>query len=234
MPIASAVPAIIGAAGTIGGALLGGHKSSSENTALQGLSDLTNVEAQAGQQGLKWAGPELRSATGDLGAVSKFLTPLVAGNRTAAMQAAAPQVNSILSQYDTAKKSISEFSPRGGGTNSQLANMPFQESGAITNLLAGERTNASQSLANLGGTEGALASSLLPRDSGAGSSLLNYALGNKAQQGQMWGSIGTSLGTLLGGMFNNSGGGGGSTDISNLAGGIWGGPIGGYVPPYNG
>lgn len=220
----AAIPAIIGAAGTIGGALLGNKKSSSENTALQGLSDLTKTEAQGAQYGLQQMPGLLRGATGDISSVQNFLAPLVAGNRQSALEAAAPEVNSILSQYDTAKKSLSEFAPRGGGTNSKMADLPFQQSGAITNLLAQERGTAAQNLAGLGVSEGALATSLLPRDSGAGSSLLNYALGNRAQQGQMWGSIGTSVGTLLGSLLN--GGGGGSV----VSGSDYGFPMGGWTP----
>lgn len=197
MPIGAAVPAIIGAAGSIGGALLGSHKSSSEKTALSGLSDLTNVEARAGEYGLKQAPELLNAGRGNMDAVARFLAPLVSGNRQSSLEAAAPEVNSILSQYDTAKKSLSEFAPRGGGTNSKMADLPFQESGAITNLISGERGTAASNLAGLGVSEGGLASSLLPRDTGAGASLLNYALSNKAQQGEMWGNIGTSIGTIL-------------------------------------
>ena len=213
----AAIPAIIGAAGTIGGALLGNKKSSSENTALSGLSSLVNTEVVGQQQGLKSATPLLGQSSSDLKKVSDFLTPLLTGGRQAALESAAPEVNTILSQYDTAKKSISEFSPRGGGTNSQLADLPFKESGDITNLLSREKSAAASNLASVGGTEGSLASSLLPRDTGAGSSLLNYALGNKAQQGQMFGSLGTSIGTLLGKIPGFGGSGSATESDFNLA-----------------
>lgn len=211
MPVAAP---IIGAVGSIGSALLGTHKSGSEKSALSNLSDLLGVETQGAQQGLKSAQPALLASRGALGTAQNFLQSLVGGGRTSAMQAAAPEVNTILSQYDTAKKSLSQFAPRGGGTNAQLANLPFQESGAVTNLLAGERSQAAQALGSLGLGEGQLGSSLLPRDTGAGSTLLNYALQNKAQEGAMFGDVGTSLGTLFGTLF----GGGGSSSGSDWSG----------------
>ena len=201
MPIAAAVPAIVGAVGSVGSALLS-RPSKTTQGALGGLSDLLQTEVAGGQKGLQASGPMLRQSTNATGSVGNYLQSLLSGGRTEAMQAAAPEVNTILSQYDTAKKSLSQFAPRGGGTNAQLANLPFQESGAITNLLAGERSQAAQNLTSLGLGEGSVASSLLPRDSGAGSSLLNYGLQNQAQQGAMFGQVGTSLGTLLGSIFS--------------------------------
>lgn len=212
MPIAAAaVPALIGAAGSIGSALLS-KPSGTTKGALGGLSNLLQTEVAGGQKGLTAAGPMLSGSRAALGTAQNYLQSLVGGGKTAAMDAAAPEVNTILSQYDTAKKNLSQFAPRGGGTNSQLANLPFQESGAITNLLGSERSNAAQLLSSLGLGEGGLGSSLLPRDSGAGSSLLNYGLQNQEQQGQMFGQVGTSLGTLLGTLFNQGGGGSSGSD----------------------
>ena len=207
---AAAIPALIGAAGSIGGALLNRNQAGKQSSQQQAM---LNQELSAGGFGLTQAGKLGRMGTGALGQTQNYLNSLLGGGQPA-MEAAAPEVNTILSQYDTAKKSLSEFAPRGGGTNARMADLPFQESGAITNLLAGERGQAAQSLASLGLGEGSLASSLLPRDSGAGSSLLNYALGNKAQQGAMWGGVGTSIGTLLGQIFKSGGSSGFLTDSS--------------------
>lgn len=198
MPIAAAaVPALIGAAGSIGGALLSSHKSSSTQGALSGLGDLLKTQVQGGQAGLKAAEPLLASSGGALGTAQDYLQSLLGGGQSA-MEAAAPEINTILSQYDTAKRSLSQFAPRGGGTNATLAELPFKESGAITNLLAGERGGAARSLASLGLGEAGTASSLLPRPSGAGSSLLQYGLGEQRQQGQMFGQAGSAVGSLLG------------------------------------
>lgn len=220
MPIAAAAPAIIGAAGSIGSALLSRTGGTAKN-AQSNLSDLLGMDVQGARAGLNAANPLLRASTGATTTAQNYLKSLLGGKQSA-MEAAAPEVNTILSQYDTAKRQLGQMAPRGGGTNATLAELPFRESGDITKLLAGERSNAAEGLARLGLGEGGLASSLLPRDTGAGSSLLNYALGHSAQQGQTLGEAGTALGTLLGTLFG--GGGGGSPSGSD-----WGG-----FPPQTG
>lgn len=51
-----------------------------------------------------------------------------------------PAISSVIGQYETGKKAVSQ-QPRGGGTAATLANLPFEESGAITGLLENALTN---------------------------------------------------------------------------------------------
>lgn len=54
--------------------------------------------------------------------------------RTSLLEQQAPVVSSVVGQYSTGRKSLAQ-APRGGGTNAVAANLPFEESGAITDLL---------------------------------------------------------------------------------------------------
>jgi hypothetical protein len=124
---------------------------------------------------------------GELGAAEKvlqgpldFFSKLLSGDRQSAMEAEAPAVNSILSQYDSAKRAVSQFAPRGGGTASTLAQAPFKASDAITNLLASVRPEAAQALTQISG----LLSSLGLDESSIGISNLQFASGEKDKQEQ--------------------------------------------------
>jgi hypothetical protein len=209
MPIAAAIPAIIGAAGAIGGGLLANRKSSQEKEALSAQSDLAKTESEAQKFGTSSAQQLLPQATASLGATERYYAPLLSGNRQSMLEAVAPEANTIISQYDTAKRAAAEFAPRGGGRTTTLAELPFSESGAITNLLNQVRPNAAGATADIGKTYGALASSLLSRNTGAASSLLNYSLASRGQSygmaEQMGGSIGSLLYNYLKNLSSNSG-----------------------------
>lgn len=202
---AAIIPAVIGAAGAVGGGLLANRKSSQEKDALAAQSDLAKTESEATKFGTASAKQLLPQAEAGLGAANRYYAPLLSGNRQAMMEAIAPEANTIISQYDTAKRAASEFAPRGGGRTATLAELPFAESGAITNLLNTVRPNAAGATADIGKTYGALASSLLTRNTGAASSLLNYSLQSRGQSFNQAEQIGGSIGTLLYNYLKNLG-----------------------------
>ena len=59
---------------------------------------------------------------------------LKAPTLTSLTQQQGPAISSVIGQYSTGKKALAN-APRGGGTTETAAELPFQESGAITGLL---------------------------------------------------------------------------------------------------
>jgi hypothetical protein len=78
------------------------------------------------------------------------LEKIYSGDRTATLEAAAPQVAQVSSQYDAAYKAAQQNAPRGGGRNAQLNAIPFQKASAITSTLETERQQAGQQLGQVG------------------------------------------------------------------------------------
>ena len=54
--------------------------------------------------------------------------------KTSLMEQEGPASSSVVGQYSTGKNALAN-APRGGGTNATAAELPFQESGALTGLL---------------------------------------------------------------------------------------------------
>lgn len=80
-----------------------------------------------------------------------YFSKLLSGDRQSMLSAVAPEVNSIVGQYDTAKRAAAQFSPRGGGRIQQLENLPYQQQGQITGLLEQVRPEAAQALTKISG-----------------------------------------------------------------------------------
>lgn len=79
-----------------------------------------------------------------------YYNRLVSGDQKEGMQAIAPEVNTILDQYDIARRTASQTMGRGGGRTRALAMLPFQKQGTIMNLLFGARRDAADKLSTLG------------------------------------------------------------------------------------
>lgn len=83
------------------------------------------------------------------GQLESYIKPLLQGDRQAMLEAVAPEVRGVTSQYDTAYKAISELSPRGGGRNAALANVRGEEAGKVGDLIAGSRQKAVDATSDL-------------------------------------------------------------------------------------
>jgi hypothetical protein len=129
--------------------MLGGpSKPSGQANASDMTQYLQQVAGQTGQQGAQL----YQTGSDALAPLIQYLTALVGGDETALAQAIQPEAASVLSQYDTAKRAISEFSPRGGGRTAALSQLPMNAANQISALTNKSRTEAAGTLANLGTT----------------------------------------------------------------------------------
>ena len=86
----------------------------------------------AGQEGLESA--------------MQFFKRLTSGDQGDIARAVAPGVNTIVSQYDAARKATAEFGARGGGRNEMLAELPFRQAGDIAKLVQGAQLEGAKQL----------------------------------------------------------------------------------------
>jgi len=138
--------------------IMGGQGSQSYNTGQQGY-----------QAGLGAMAPTLQ-----------FLTQLTKGDQADVSQAIQPEANRIRDSFAAVRNMISA-QPRGGGKAGQLAEAPFKEQQAITDLAAQERSQAAGQLGDLSSTLAGLGL----RESGLGAQMMDEAAKNAlARRGQ--------------------------------------------------
>lgn len=95
------------------------------NQKLQYNSDILGIQGQK----------DIGTGTSLLGKPTDYWNKVLEPpTRTGLLEQEAPVVSSVVGQYSTGRKALAQ-APRGGGTNSISANLPFEESGAITGLL---------------------------------------------------------------------------------------------------
>lgn len=232
------LPEIIGAAGSIGGALLG-KKQSAQEKASQNLANAfgdvglaaAKRDIPAAESGISKAQGGIDKATADLQPMMSFFRGLL-GDRGAALETVSPEVNTVIGQYDTAKKAAAEFGTRGGGSTAIQAEAPFSASKAITDLIFGARSKAAKEVQSGAITEagfasdyGGLSQSLASLGLGAGSlgtgSAANLGeqsfLRDQARATQMK-DIGNGLADIVSSLISRTGKGGGCWIISAVYG----------------
>ena len=225
MPLIALAPAIIGAAGGIGSALVSKKKSGSGSTPLlpPGLDHnalLSTVNQQKDLAALfQKQGAEFLDQGGDaLEGPLKYLQSILGGDRTAIMEAMAPEVATINAQF---RAPLAQANITGRGTSlapdleasrqSAISNQMFQARPAAADKL----TDIAQGLMNLGAAQEGLGANVLNT---ASKEILDYNAiirGIQAQQSSQsagaWGALGQSLGPILaqviGGIQSKDGGG---------------------------
>jgi hypothetical protein len=125
------------------------------------------------------------------------LMKLLSGDDATINEAIRPQARGVIDQYDTARKAISQFTPRGGGQETALATSRFREAGKIADLKSDAITSATTELGNLGA---ALMSSGAQEQQASLATLMGLI--QSAQQSKestmaMWGQIGLHAGKLI-------------------------------------
>ena len=144
---------------------------------------------------------------GATGTAQNYFTSLL-GNRSQALDAASPEVSTVMDQFDSAHKAAAEFNPRGGGRATLNAQKPYQMAGVVGKLLSASRNNAASTLGNLGINEEGLGVSATNAGTTAASDLGKNELDYQKQKASEYGSIGSGIGGILGKLIANKGGGG--------------------------
>lgn len=134
-----------------------------------------------------------------------YFQSLVGGDENALLAATRPERSRVIDQYDTARKTISEFGPRGGGTNSAVADSFFGQADELSNITALARRDAVGQSAQIGTALQGLGLTAEQMASGDLTSIINAILTSKGlkmqesgQNKQLAAGLSEGLGTLLG------------------------------------
>jgi hypothetical protein len=155
------LPAVIGAGAGIGSSLLA-------NRGGAGRGSLPEASLSPQETGLVESQAELVDdltetykrffgvANPSLEAVMKFWMPILSGDQTAVGNLLAPEIGMISKQFETARRDIGSFVPRGGGKSAALGRTNLDQAGAVANLIGTARPRAAAALTELGGAAGQL------------------------------------------------------------------------------
>lgn len=162
-------------------------------------------QTEASKFALGEARQVLPQARETLQAPLDFWKTILGGDRQEMLSVLAPEVNTIVSQYDTARRNITNLAPRGGGRSAIQAESRFEEANVIQRLLQESRRMASREVADIGGRLTTLGVSELGISTGAAGNLISSLLQQEtARRGQNIGvatDIGIGVGQILATIF---------------------------------
>lgn len=143
----------------------------------------------------------------------KYYRDLLSADPNAVMSATAPERGRVIDQYDTARKAVANFGPRGGGTTGALASSRFDQAESMGDITSEARRGAAGSSAELGlqlQSLGLSHEALASQDIGTIiQSILNRQYLDVTKRGQtmgMWSGIGQAAGSLAGMYLTREGG----------------------------
>lgn len=190
-----------------------GYSEDNPEHAYRNLLRLNAGNLRADATGLK------RTGSATTTPATKYLQDVLSSNPGAILDATKQERGRVIDQYDTARRAIANFGPRGGGTTSTLAESRFQQAEALSDVTSSARRDAVSAAGDLGTRLTALGLSADQLASADLNSVIRAILAREGvgiqgsaearAQGEGQGQL---LGEILGGIFNNGGGG---TDNSN-------------------
>lgn len=160
------------------------------NSMTQYLRSMNNWSGNSGQNVFNTGG-QMAGQSGD------YWSKIVSGNPAAIAQAMAPTINATNASYKQQQDQVNQFAPMGGGRANQMAQLPFQRAGAISNIIAQAQPFAAQQLGALGTTEQQTGLAQLQQ---ALQSLLTMRGQDVTEHGQAMGLAGTLGSSMLQGI----------------------------------
>ncbi len=192
-----------------------------------------------------------KAGLADFRAADDYWTQLLSGDRTAVAQRLGPDLARVSDQYDAARKTISEFSPRGGGRGAALTNLSTQQAAQTGDAFLRAKPEAAQAMERLAVERSAAGSGALSASANSIGQMLSALLGGQSealqarglgvnqqavdlqaqqQRSSALGGLGGSLGNILLAILRSRGGGSGVSPGFGELPGLGGAPgdTGGY------
>lgn len=155
---------------------------------------------------LKGTGQQLTGMSSEaLAPVLEQLRNVLSSDPGAVMDATRQERGRVIDQYDTARRAISQFGPRGGGTTSALAESRFAQAESLADVTSAARRDAIGSAAQLGTSLAGLGLSAAQLESADLNMIVNAILARQElqlqQRGQnlaVAGDVGETIGSIIG------------------------------------
>ena len=187
-----------GKIGAAGGGLLGALFAPKQNPALN--ENLKSI--QTGATGLSKTGAGLTAeGSATLAPVLKYFQALASGDPSQALAATQPPRGRVIDQYDAARRSAAQFTPRGGGQASTQQESRATEAGQLADITAQARSEGAKEAAALGSDVTKTGLSAEEQSINAMAATLQPLLEQQQQQGSDISNIFSGLGELAGAFF---------------------------------
>lgn len=159
--------------------------------------ELTGVETDIAKYGLSQAKSTIPAATSGLESSLNFFQTLLSGDRNAIAALESPDIINTQQQYESARKTADEFSPRGGGATAASEESRFSEASDIAKLFTSARSKGAEGVATIS----SMLANLGLGELGASSSAANAGFQNietsKENQQQQQAGLGAGIGSLI-------------------------------------
>lgn len=193
--------------GGLGGFLFGGGGDEKDK---QPKPDDPNALLQANADRLHDKSLDLSAKGSDtLSPVLAYFKKLMGDDPSAILEATGPERGRVIDQYDTARKAVSQFAPRGGGASQAIGQSYFSEANQLSDITSSARRDAFGASANLGTTLTGLGLSADQLESADLTTIINALLTKRGQNAGAWAGGAEALGTILGLVLTRGSGGGG-------------------------
>lgn len=133
--------------------------------------------------------------------VIAHLMKLLGGDPQEVEEAILPETQGVLAQYDTARRAVAEFTPRGGGQVSAFANSRIAEASDLASLRSTARRSAVGELSKLGVAQEEVGGRLEGQGLQGLGGVLEGALREAASKRQMWSDLGMGIGMMAATLF---------------------------------
>lgn len=141
------------------------------------------------------------AAGGNLAQTADYEKGILSGDRSKILATEAPEISSLLSSYDAARKSAGQLAPRGGGRSEILNELPYKEAGDVNKLIQKARPEAAAALEKTATAQGLLGESEQSLANQDVNQSLNFLLGKSGvqlQSAQLQGQSGAAIGQAIG------------------------------------
>jgi len=161
---------------------------------------------QQSSQRLSTQGQDLTSQGGNaMQQVMAYLQKLAGGDPAAVMDATKQSRGRVIDQYDSAKRSVANFTPRGGGSAAAMGDLETSKANQLSDILSSKQDEAVGQLASVGATTAGLGLSAQQLASSDLETIIRTIMAQKGldmeKRGQNMGALagaGEGLGSLLG------------------------------------
>lgn len=209
----SVVPGVgtaIGAGvGAIGGFIGGLFKKKKSDKKIEGGTDPGALQTSLANRGKQLQGKadvQQEEGMNALNTSLDYYGDILGNDAGAAMDATKAERGRVIDQYDTARQSIAEFGPRGGGTTSALANSRIQQGNQISDIGANQKAQAAQATADIGATIAGIGMTQEQIASADINAVIDSMLAQQGidvqkagQKAALWGDIASVGGDIIGG-----------------------------------
>lgn len=167
--------------GSSGGATGGTSAKSPTQSAANDplIKDLLAGQSQIRDLTIGQATKSLKRSRDAADPVQTMLSRLLSGDKAETARAIGPQANTVLAQFESARQAATQNAPRGGARNVQLASVPFQKAGAVSELVQKTIPTAVEGLTKLSGQEAQTGAQLAQTAALAGGSGLSALISGR-------------------------------------------------------